>query len=236
MCGNDDTKYRGTILTLASASPRRKEVFASRGIYPLIIPSNAEEKLPDGAKLSPEDTAVYLADLKASTVAEAIGVGMYEAEIAEANKQGADRLVVIGVDTIVFRGEIIEKPRDEEDALRILRTLANGAHTVISGVSLIEMRRQADSEADGGSLYHVTGGEKFFDVTDVTFGDYSDDEILEYVRSEQPYDKSGSYAIQSSWGRHVLRVDGSVENVIGLPVDRILEALQLHYNYSDILS
>ncbi|MDR1272066.1 MAG: Maf family protein [Clostridiales Family XIII bacterium] len=214
------------MLVLASASPRRKEIFASRGIYPLIIPSNAEEKLPEGAKLSPEETAVYLADLKASAVAGEIGADRHETELS-----GVDRLMVVGVDTIVFRGEIIEKPRDEADALRILRALANGIHTVISGVSLIEMRRQEGRQAGSGTghrpTYRVVGGEKFYDSTDVAFGDYSDDEILEYVRSEQPYDKSGSYAIQSSWGRHVRKIDGSVENVIGLPVDRILGALGL---------
>jgi len=62
---------------------------------------------------------------------------------------------------------------------------------------------------------------KFSDTTTVRFGPYTDDDILAYIRANPPYDKSGSYAIQSDWGRHVLSVDGDIENVIGLPYPKL---------------
>jgi septum formation protein len=65
----------------------------------------------------------------------------------------------------------------------------------------------------------------FCDVTKVYFNDYSQEEILRYVRQEQPFDKSGSYAIQSSWSRNVARAEGDIENVMGLPWSRLAPVL-----------
>ena len=67
--------------------------------------------------------------------------------------------------------------------------------------------------------------QKFSDATTVRMGDYTDEEILGYIRANPPYDKSGSYAIQSDWGRHVISLEGDIQNVIGLPYERLSEYL-----------
>ncbi|MBR2779594.1 MAG: septum formation protein Maf [Firmicutes bacterium] len=119
--------------------------------------------------------------------------------------------LVIGADTIVYDRRILGKPADEQDAAETLRALRNRAHQVMTGVSLIS--------ADG------TVRRVFYDVTEVTFGEYSDEEIAAYVRSGEPMDKAGSYAIQGSWRSHVTAVEGSLSNVIGLPMEMLVKEL-----------
>jgi septum formation protein len=229
-------------LILASASPRRREILEQHGLKPIVVPSDAEETLPPGKTFSPEETAMCLAEQKAQAVAERLrdgqsgradrgDVAVGEADVAERLRDGQSggSALVLGVDTIVYKDRVIGKPADEQDALAILRSLRDAAHAVISGVCLIEIgfgepvggKRGPDPRA---SLI-MRRKTVFFDVTFVTFGDYSDDEILAYVRANPPYDKSGSYAIQSDWGRHVVRVEGSIENVIGLPWEKIAPCL-----------
>lgn len=199
-------------LVLASASPRRSEILAAHGYAPIVRPSFAEERVPEGRIFSPEETAMFLAEQKAQAIAGELLAGA-----------GTAPCLVLGVDTIVFRGHIIGKPKDEPDAFAILRSLANGTHAVISGVCLIELAPPPIVGGLSGRLSALIQTDKrlFYDTTLVTFENYSDDEILAYIRANPPYDKSGSYGIQSDWGRHALRIDGSVENVIGLPIQRI---------------
>ena len=187
-------------LILASASPRRKEILEAHGHMPVVIPANVDETLPENSGFSPGETAVYLAGLKTAAV-----LGSLDPE------DWLSGCTILGVDTIVFKERIIGKPVDEADALGILRSLKNASHEVISGVNVIRC---------GAGLVIISEA-SFFDTTTVRFGDYSDEEILVYIRANPPYDKSGSYAIQSDWGRHVLEVDGDIENVIGLPYRRI---------------
>ncbi len=121
------------------------------------------------------------------------------------------RGLVIGADTIVCDRRILGKPADGEEAVRMLQSLRGRTHQVMTGVSLM---------AGDGSVRRV-----FYDVTSVTFENFSDEEILAYVRSGEPMDKAGSYAIQGSWSSHVTAVDGSLTNVIGLPMERLMEEL-----------
>jgi len=194
-------------LILASASPRRKEILEAHGARPIVIPSEVDETIPEGASFTPEETTIYLAELKATTVLDSLNP-----------KDWPRGCFVLGVDTIVFKNRIIGKPVDEADALDILRSLKNGSHKVISGVCVIQAETRQNSLA-------VTEKFLFSDTTTVCFGDYTDEDILAYVRANSPYDKSGSYAIQSDWGRHVLEIDGEIENVIGLPFKKISEYL-----------
>ena len=188
-------------LILASASPRRKEILEAHGHVFTVIPSDVDETIPGGVPLTPEEIAIYLAELKA----EAVFAGLRPEDYPEG-------CTILAVDTIVYKDRIFGKPVDEEDSLNILRALKNTTHTVISGVCLIMCR--------GGIL---PPAEKFLlsDATRVTFGDYTDNDILTYIRANPPYDKSGSYAVQSDWGRHIKNVDGDLENVIGLPYHKI---------------
>jgi septum formation protein len=187
---------------LASASPRRLELLRKHGIFPVVRPSHSEEVLPEGAEqMSIEEKVVYLAEQK--------GRAVYEAW----KKEREDRApLILSADTVIYKERIIGKPKDEADAVSILSFLRNTVHFVYSGVSLID--------AEDGKATNLC------DVTKVYFKNYSDEEILRYIREEAPYDKSGSYAIQSSWSANVAHVEGDIENVMGLPWYRLKPLFQ----------
>jgi septum formation protein len=164
------------------------------------MPSLADEALPPEIESAgPEAVVLHLAQKKALDV-----YARGQAPDADAPAPTQHReAILLAADTIVYCDGIIGKPADEADAFRILSRLRARTHEVWSGVALIDC---------------ATGAEDAFAVcTRVTFGDYPDSEIRRFVREEKPFDKSGSYAIQSSWSRNVVSVDGGIENVIGLP-------------------
>jgi septum formation protein len=188
-------------IILASASPRRREILEAHGVTPVIRPADVYETLPDDLTEEPKEAAMYLAGLKA----RAVYLHYYK-------NKNPEPAVILGADTIVYKDRIIGKPVDEADAFAILSSLRNARHSVITGVALIDA---------------ATGAETvFYEETFVTFNDYPDEEIRRFVREEPPYDKSGSYAIQSSWSKNVAAIDGDVENVIGLPWAKIAAYLQ----------
>jgi len=208
-------------LILASASPRRKEILEAHGHSPIVIPSHVDETLPPGADFTPEKTTVYLAELKAHSVLAALDY-----------KDWLHGCLILGVDTIVYKDSIIGKPIDEADAIRILRSLKNSRHEVISGVCLIHAKPQTPhpstklpASGQKALKLDILESHSFYDTTTVRFGDYADEEILAYIRANPPYDKSGSYAVQSDWGRHVLELNGDIENVIGLPYQKLSDYL-----------
>ena len=203
---------KNTPLILASASPRRKEILEAHGNAPVVIPADVDESIPEDSAFTPEELTIYLAELKSTTVFNTLQ--------PETWPHGC---TVLGVDTIVYKDRVIGKPVDEADALDILRSLKNGPHEVISGVCLIYAVQQHTPA--GQTTLAIEKKLLFHDTTTVRFGDYSDEEIIEYIRANPPYDKSGSYAIQSAWGRHVLEMNGDIENVIGLPYKKLAEYL-----------
>ena len=117
---------------------------------------------------------------------------------------------VLGADTVVVVDEhLLEKPRDADDATRMLKLLAGRSHQVITGVCLL---------APG---FDRTEAE----ITTVTFGPMTDEEIAAYVRSGEPMDKAGAYGIQGMASRWVTGVEGCYFNVVGLPVARVYRLL-----------
>ena len=124
----------------------------------------------------------------------------------------ADDELVITADTVVILGdEVMGKPHDEADAKRMLGELSGRTHQVATGVTLSTRQRQMS----------------FSVVTNVTFKELSADEIDYYVRTYQPMDKAGAYGIQEWIGYiGVTALEGSYFNVMGLPVQRIYEALK----------
>ncbi len=130
---------------------------------------------------------------------------------AQCAAAGQENVLAIGADTIVFCERILGKPADEQDAFETLCLLRNRPHQVFTGVSLV---------SSDGSIRKV-----FYDCTEVVFGDYTDEEIQAYIDSGNPMDKAGSYAIQSSWRSNVAAVNGSLSNVIGLPMEKLIEEL-----------
>lgn len=124
-------------------------------------------------------------------------------------RQVADRLetgVVIGADTVVVHeGEIIGKPSNRDEARMILKRLAGTTHEVVTGVCVVSARR----------------GERMLgsDITRITMRDFTEDELDEYVRSGEGVGKAGAYAIQENGDRFVERLEGSLTNVVGLPME-----------------
>jgi len=126
--------------------------------------------------------------------------------------------VVLGADTIVvLDGEIFGKPRDLADAEAMLARLAGRAHEVITGVCLVEWGRPVIV--------------KFSETTRVRFRPLSPAQVCDYLTSIDPLDKAGAYAAQDDGGRIIECVEGSFSNVVGLPVERVREALTQHFEF-----
>ena len=189
-------------IILASKSPRRLEILRSHGIDPIVMPSNTEEILPEGIGM--EDAVKMLAAQKAEAVFNTIK------EDPDLMNEYNDALI-IGSDTIVYKDEILGKPKDYDDAFRMLDMIRGTTHYVVTGVALIDV-------SDGSSTV-------LCDVTEVHCKNYSDEQIKEYIDNEQPYDKAGSYAIQGPFKEYIEGIDGDYENVVGLPYHLIEQFL-----------
>ena len=178
-------------LILASGSPRRKELLQLITEDFTVYSVDADETLPAGMPV--EMAAAYLADLKASTAAKIF----------------PDQ-IVIGCDTIVLLGdEIMGKPKDREDAHRMLRALSGETHSVLTGTS----------------LYYGTQTTVFTTETLVTFYPLSDAEIERYLDTGEPFDKAGAYGIQGKGSLLVQGIEGDYFHVVGLPVAALSRAL-----------
>lgn len=178
---------------LASASPRRRELLKEFIPVFQIIPAKGEEKAADG--LSPEQLVVALAEHKAAEVA--------------ADPKAAGK-AVIGSDTVVvYRGEVLGKPRDEADAKRMLSVLSGQIHQVYTGVCILLPNGRAVKAAD---------------CTDVEFEVLDQEQIDAYVATGSPMDKAGAYGIQD--GGIVKRIDGSYSNVVGFPCELFQKMLK----------
>lgn len=121
-------------------------------------------------------------------------------------ENGAENELVISADTVVAVGDtILGKPKDKDDARQMMKVLSGKVHQVYTGVTL-----------------SLNGKEKTFsEKTDVTFYDLTDDEIEEYISTDEPYDKAGGYGIQGKAGLLVKGINGDYYNVVGLPVSRL---------------
>ena len=191
----EEVKSEKFKIILASQSPRRRELLAGLGIpFEVRVIEDIDEHFPE--QLPASETALYIAKRKAEA---------YRGQIA-------DDELIITADTVVIVGdEILGKPADEADALRMLRLLSGRTHQVTTGVCLMTTKVQ-----------------RSFDVTtDVTFKTLTDEEIMYYVNRYKPFDKAGAYGIQEWIGYiGVTGLHGSYYNVMGLPVQRIYTELQ----------
>ena len=176
-------------------------MFLEHGYHPAIIPSDIEETLP--VPMTPSETVMFLSLKKALDVS-----GKLE------EKGSLTHQLIIASDTIVFlpggslsqAGEVMGKPKDEDDAFRMLSALRNNTHLVISGVCLIDVSAETKM--------------CFSDTTKITFGDYSDEDLRAYLRTPEAYDKAGAYAIQGTFEKYVTSINGSRLNVIGFPWEK----------------
>ena len=199
---------------LASASPRRKELLGNIYSEFEVIPSTVEENIEF---TNVEDYVKELAYIKAMDVFEMIKSS------ANANASEENELLVIGADTIVYNdGKVLGKPKDEEDAKKMIRSLAGKKHQVYTGVCLIS---NVDTGVDSASRIGDLLIQKFYSKTDVYVDDITDKEIADYVATGDPLDKAGSYGIQGVFSKHIRKIDGDYFNVVGLPVNEIYRQL-----------
>ena len=189
----------GARLVLASASPRRSELLRSVGLEFDIVPADIDESTrPDEV---PADYVARLSAEKARVVAERVGAGC----------------VVVAADTTVdVDGRILEKPIDDVDARRMLRLLSGRTHLVHTGVTTLSFG--VGSGKTGSPVTVVV-------ETAVRFVELTDQAIDWYVSTGEHAGKAGAYGIQGAAGAFVERIEGSVTNVIGLPLAETLELL-----------
>ena len=191
---------------LASASPRRQELLTQAGFTFDVIPSAVDEKI---TKDIPSDVVMELAHQKALDV--------YESKIKDNPAYQGEDCIVIGADTmVVLDGKIFGKPRSASDGKHMLRSLSGRTHEVITAVSVWMV---AAPNAEDVSL----GFRTFADISRVTFRDLTDEEITDYLRKGESFDKAGAYAIQGEGASLVDHYDGSLDTIIGLPATRLIK-------------
>ena len=204
------------MLVLASASPRRQELLRHAGIPFTTQPADVDETPLPGENA--RTCAERLAKEKALTIAR---------DHLDAQVLGADTVVVLDQ-------QILNKPLDEQDALRMLRLLSGRVHQVITGVCLVNPMVRSHSmvpKAPRASAPHATlrvdDRELLIasETTFVTMSEISETEIREYVSTGEPMDKAGAYAIQGRASRWIPRIEGDYSNVVGLPVALVYRML-----------
>lgn len=176
-----------SILTLASRSPRRREMLEQLGLTLELRPADTDESPLPGEP-----------------------PGEYVRRVAREKARAVAGETVLAADTaVVVDGSILGKPRDAEDARRMLRALSGRTHEVMTGVCAARAGREA--------VVAVT--------TEVRFVPLAEDVIAWYVATGEPFDKAGAYAVQGAGGALVEEVRGSVSNVVGLPLAETLSLL-----------
>ena len=182
---------------LASGSPRRRELLEMLGVPDLTIrPAKGPERATPGA--GPEQTVRELSLHKAQEVAQTC----------------APEDIIIAADTIVYLdGAILGKPRDHDDAARMLTALSGREHIVYTGVAVLR----------GGELRQAA------ERTAVRFRTLTPEEIERYIATGEPMDKAGAYGVQSLGALLVERIDGDFYNVMGLPVEKLGQCLTKHF-------
>lgn len=184
-------------IILASQSPRRAALLDLIKVDFEVMPSSYKEKIDNNSDV--EELAKELAYGKALDVFN--------------NTQG-DR-TIIGADTMVVKdGKIYGKPKDRTEALKMLKELQGDIHSVYTSLAILIEEKGKYKEY------------KEIVRTDINVNPITDAEIIEYVDQEEPYDKAGAYAIQSSFCKYISEIDGNYMSVIGLPVDKVYSILK----------
>lgn len=185
-------------IILASGSPRRKELLTQIGLEFTVVKSDIEEKV---------DMSLLVMDIpKELSCQKAVDV---------CQKINSEGCVIIGADTIVsFQGDILGKPKDEEDAFRMLKLLAGNIHQVYTGVTFAYLHN--------GVVEHHS----FSECTNVEVLPMSDEEIKEYIKTGEPLDKAGAYGIQGIFAKFIKGIQGDYYNVVGLPVSLVYTILK----------
>lgn len=193
---------------LASASPRRKQLLEQIGIVDFeVIPSDMEETI---TKTTPSLIVEELSFQKCMDISKQVIQKQAD------NRASDPDYIVIGADTIVADGKrILGKPSDKSEAFHMLSTLAGHAHSVFTGVTLCRIQ-------NGKIQNHLT----FHNETLVYMRAYTASEIQQYIATGEPMDKAGAYGIQGRGAVLVERIDGDYNNVVGLPLSHLNQAIK----------
>lgn len=190
-------------LILASGSPRRKELLSLLNLeFKVDTSVKVDEHYPED--MPAREVPVFLSRLK-----------------AEAHRPllGEDDMVITADTVVILDGKVIGKPRDEQDAHRMLKRLSGRVHEVVTGVTL----------ATRGSM------ETFSALSTVEFARLTDEEIDYYVTTFHPLDKAGAYGIQEWIGAAGIKsIQGSFYNVMGLPVHLLYQKLKTLSNHETV--
>ena len=186
-------------IILGSASPRRKEAFIHRSGFRFEVRvSNKEEVYTNTV---PKEIVKELALMKAENVASEIQ---------------ARNVIVIGADTIVVHEEqILGKPKDEQEAFEMIRSLQGDTHQVYTGVAVLDF----DKNGEKTVISHAV-------ETKVSVNPMSTEEIQKYIESKEPMDKAGAYGIQGRFSAFIEKIEGDYFNVVGLPVSYVYQVLK----------
>lgn len=190
-------------IILASKSPRRREILENLGVDFTIIESDADESSVSSDGISTELYVQELALIKAAACAK---------------KANADNALIISADTIVsLDDKILGKPKSEEDAFSMLKSLSGRTHAVYTGICVMKSEN-CDS---------VCRAVK----TEVTFKELTDLEIKAYIKTGEPMDKAGAYGIQGLGSLLVSGIAGDYLNVVGLPASMLSDVLKNEFGY-----
>ncbi|MBQ7637221.1 MAG: septum formation protein Maf [Lachnospiraceae bacterium] len=187
-------------IVLASGSPRRKEILERLGVSFRILTSEKEEKITTA---DPEEAVKALAEMKAEDV------------YARIKDEEKGDFLVIGADTVVAcDGKILGKPGNYERACEMIEMISGREHFVFTGVCLTGRK-------DGKDFKSV-----FDEKTAVFVSDMTKDEIEDYAKTGEPFDKAGGYAVQGLFAPYVERIEGDYYNVVGFPLSRTVKELK----------
>lgn len=181
-------------IILASASPRRNEILKAQGYNPIVVPSSFDEQI----------NSLKYSDGLVENCA-------YQKALDVKNRLGDDELIISADTVVVNNGIILGKPKDKDDAIKMLNELSNKTHFVATSICLIYK----------GQVLKAT------DKTYVTFKKLTNDDILNYLNSKKPFDKAGSYGIQDEGFDFAVEIIGQLDNVIGFPMQLFKEKLGL---------
>ncbi len=194
-------------VVLASGSPRRAQLLQDAGVrFSVRTPASpVDETLDPDQLMDPVEAAKKLAEQKAGAVVQEI-----------LGEQAVGNFIVIGADTMVVKdGEIFGKPRGFDDGTRMLKALSGTTHEVVTAVSLWML--VAPNQEDVSLAYRTLA-----DMSRVTFKPLTDEQIADYLRKGESFDKAGAYAIQGEGAALVDHYDGAYDTIVGLPVERLL--------------
>jgi septum formation protein len=183
-----------------------------KGRYPVVLASASPRRKELLARLFETFEIVQSAvdEDSIEAPAESLARVLAEAKAADVFKQRSDNLVIGCDTTVALDGKLLGKPRSEDEARAMLEQLSGKSHEVITGVCLM----------------YPGGRKSLLEISTVTFRKIEPEEIDEYVRTGEPMDKAGAYAIQGGAQKFAARIQGDIDNIIGLPVAALQRALE----------